>query len=101
MIRAGSMRVVSAALFTLALSALAIPVKAHEFWISARDGTLAPGDTIVGDLKVGTDLRGVPYPYLPDRFRSSTCIVIPAFNEAPGIGDVVRSLMCADVAWYS
>ena len=64
-------------------------VKAHEFWISARDGTLAPGDTIVGDLKVGTDLRGVPYPYLPDRFQSFSVTVGDTTTKVAGnIGDI-------------
>ena len=81
MIRAGNMRVVSAALFTLALSAFAIPVKAHEFWISARDGTLAPGDTIVGDLKVGTPSKstwcaGVKIPPL-DAIQPALAVSIP------------------------
>jgi hypothetical protein len=48
---------------------------AHEFWIAPRDGTVAAGAEIVAELKVGTMLRGEPYPYLSNRFRSFTVTV--------------------------
>ncbi len=59
-----------AALIALALAGA--PAAAHEFWIAPLDGTVAPGAVIVADLKVGQKLRGEPYPYLSNRFRSFT-----------------------------
>ncbi len=54
----------------LALALVTTPVFAHEFWISLENGTLKPGDTIVGDLKVGIMLKGEPYPFLSNRFKN-------------------------------
>ena len=62
-----------AALIALALAGA--PAAAHEFWIAPQDGRVAPGAEIVADLKVGTMLRGEPYPYLSNRFQSFTVTV--------------------------
>ncbi|RED11020.1 DUF4198 domain-containing protein [Pontivivens insulae] len=56
---------------TIALSAtlLASPLFAHEFWIEGGDHTVAVGETITGDIRVGSELSGTRQPYRPDRFR--------------------------------
>lgn len=46
------------------------PVFAHEFWIALENGKINPGDTIIGDLKIGVMLKGETYPYLSNRFKS-------------------------------
>lgn len=45
------------------------PVGAHEFWLDLERGHVEPGESIVGDLKVGQRLRGESWPYFPERFR--------------------------------
>ena len=46
----------------------AAPGPAHEFWIEPEAGVIEPGEAIVAGLKVGTMLKGEPYPYLSNRF---------------------------------
>jgi uncharacterized GH25 family protein len=38
--------------------------QAHEFWIAPEDYTVAVGDTIIANLRVGSDMKGVPQPYI-------------------------------------
>lgn len=42
--------------------------RAHEFWIAPHDYTIAPGDEVVADLKVGQEFQGVRQAYLPQHF---------------------------------
>lgn len=51
-----------APLFALAI---ALPVKAHEFWISPQAYIIAAGETILADLRVGQELSGTTYSYIP------------------------------------
>ncbi len=44
------------------------PVTAHEFWIEPRDFTLDANQDLVAELRVGEDMRGDTFPYLPPRF---------------------------------
>lgn len=44
--------------------------QAHEFWIEPQDFTLASGEPLVADLKVGQKLKGSTYSFAPDRFES-------------------------------
>jgi uncharacterized GH25 family protein len=46
------------------LSYSALSAQAHEFWISPTDYSVNAGDTIIADLRVGSDMKGVPQPYL-------------------------------------
>lgn len=39
--------------------------KAHEFWLSPDDYTLAPEDVMTVRLRVGTGMKGAPSSYLP------------------------------------
>ena len=48
------------------LSYSAHTAQAHEFWVSPADYTVTVGDTITADLRVGSDMKGVPQPYLTD-----------------------------------
>jgi uncharacterized GH25 family protein len=48
----------------LAYSALA--AQGHEFWIAPDDYTVAVGTTITANLRVGSDMKGVPQPYITD-----------------------------------
>lgn len=59
-----------AATITTILVACTSAGTAHEFWISPEAGKVMPGDTVKADLKVGLMLKGEPYPYLSNRFRS-------------------------------
>lgn len=43
---------------------------AHEFWIEPRASRLAPGGLLEAELRVGSQLNGDAFPYLPGRFRS-------------------------------
>lgn len=66
---------IAAAAALIALALAGAPAAAHEFWIAPQDGMVAPGGEIVADLKVGQMMRGEPYPYLTNRFRSFTVTV--------------------------
>lgn len=50
-------------------------VNAHEFWIEPQDTQVEVGQQIVGKLKVGQDLKGNSYSFLPQRFESFTVTV--------------------------
>lgn len=54
-------------LFVTSLS-LASSALAHEFWIEPLDFYLETGEPVVANLKVGQDMKGDVYPYLPQRF---------------------------------
>lgn len=56
----------------LALAAslgLAAPAFAHEFWIAPRAYTVAPGDPVIADLRVGSEFVGTAQSYFPQRFE--------------------------------
>lgn len=46
---------------------IASPVTAHEFWLSPEAYQIAPGSPIVAEMRVGEELSGSGYPYLPNR----------------------------------
>ncbi|MEM9342458.1 MAG: DUF4198 domain-containing protein [Pseudomonadota bacterium] len=59
-------------LLALAASALClIPAHAHEFWIDPLQYTVAPGDPVVADIRVGEEFVGVAYTYFPKNFKRS------------------------------
>jgi uncharacterized GH25 family protein len=41
-----------------------LAAQAHEFWIAPSDYTVQVGDVITADLRVGSDMKGVPQPYI-------------------------------------
>lgn len=45
------------------------PAFAHEFWIDPHDFTVATGESIVADLRVGQLFEGTPLSYLPNSFK--------------------------------
>ena len=49
---------------TLALSATA--AKAHEFWLTPEDYTVAPSDTLRVGLRIGSEMKGSSLIYLPN-----------------------------------
>lgn len=56
---------------TLALALLAsLPAIAHEYWISADDFTVAPGETVSARLNVGEMMEGTEIPWLSRQIRS-------------------------------
>ena len=46
------------------LAHVSLPAQAHEFWIAPVDFTIDVGGTITADLLVGSDMQGIPQPYL-------------------------------------
>ncbi|MBL4647189.1 MAG: DUF4198 domain-containing protein, partial [Rhizobiales bacterium] len=59
----------------LALMLFSGAASAHEFWMAPKDSTVEIGDTILGTLNVGQDLKGNTYSYLPPRFERFTATI--------------------------
>lgn len=55
-------------IFLLIFLVLALPARAHEFWVAPKSYTVAPGDPIIADLRVGQDFEGLAQSYFPKRF---------------------------------
>lgn len=56
---------------TLALALLtSFPATAHEYWISADDYTVAPGETVSARLKVGQMMEGTEVPWLSRQIKT-------------------------------
>ncbi|WP_136440779.1 DUF4198 domain-containing protein [Pacificoceanicola onchidii] len=53
----------------LLASLLASPLAAHEFWIEPIRTEIAAGGRLEADIRVGTDLKGSTYSYIPRNFR--------------------------------
>ncbi len=58
----------AAALVLIALASSTGGALAHEFWIDVQDYTIAPGEDIVADLRVGQTYAGNSYSYRKDAF---------------------------------
>jgi hypothetical protein len=54
---------------SIALSLAALPLHAHEFWISPDEYTVEPGGRITAELRVGQDFNGPGYAYIPQNFK--------------------------------
>ena len=52
----------------IACLAFAHAASAHEFWIAPEAYTVAAGEPIVADLRVGQDFAGARQSYVPDNF---------------------------------
>jgi len=62
---------------------------AHEFWIDPASFTVAPGDTVEADLRVGEALRGSAQSYLPRNFTRFDVITGDALRPVEGrLGDI-------------
>ncbi len=57
------------------LSYSALAAQAHEFWVSPADYTVNVGDTVTADLRVGSDMKGVPQPYLTDNIARFDLVI--------------------------
>jgi uncharacterized GH25 family protein len=44
------------------------PALSHEFWIEPEDYSIAEGDKIRADIKVGQDFKGDAFPFIASRF---------------------------------
>ncbi|SMX46764.1 DUF4198 domain-containing protein [Actibacterium lipolyticum] len=53
----------------------AASAQAHEFWISPESYQIAPDDPIRADIRVGQNLKGSAYAYIPKRFERFDLIV--------------------------
>ena len=54
----------------LGLGMAASPVSGHEFWIEPQDFTVAAGEEIRADIRIGQDFKGDAFPYIPSRFAA-------------------------------
>ncbi|KGF68955.1 hypothetical protein LL06_13530 [Hoeflea sp. BAL378] len=46
------------------------PAAAHEFWIEPQDFSVAAGEEISADIRIGQDFKGDAFPYIPSRFAA-------------------------------
>lgn len=70
------------------LGCIAIPAKAHEFWIDPEAFEIEPGGTVVAAIRVGQDYKGSSYSYLPPQFRRFDYALGEEVLAVPGlIGD--------------
>ncbi len=56
-------------LLSAALIGFAAPLWAHELWLEPADYQIAPGSPLVADIRVGENMDGPAYSYLPRDFR--------------------------------
>lgn len=54
-----------AAMTWLAIAVSTLAANSHEFWLSPEDYTISDADVMQVRLRVGSDMKGVPLPYLP------------------------------------
>lgn len=50
------------------IACLALPAKAHEFWIDPVEFQVAPGEKVIANLRVGTGFEGTSQSYIPRNF---------------------------------
>ena len=67
-----------------ALALAVTPAAAHEFWIDPLDFTIAPGETLTANIRVGEDLRGASYSYVPRNFIRFEIVSGDAVIEVQG-----------------
>jgi len=60
--------------FALSIALWASPTLGHEFWIDPVDPSVAPGDEIVADNRVGENLKGSGMIYNPNSFTQFVMI---------------------------
>ncbi|MEJ6393215.1 DUF4198 domain-containing protein [Gymnodinialimonas sp. 2305UL16-5] len=100
---------------TFALIVLTGKGIAHEFWIDPEDYTLAAGEPLLGDLRVGQDFSGAALSYLPRNFETFDVIAdgealpvdgrlgdVPALNVAElpaGLAVVVHQTAGQTITW--
>lgn len=62
-------RSIAALVLALGASIAAAPLAAHEFWIDPTDFSVDEGTPLVADIRVGQDMKGSAYSYVPPNFR--------------------------------
>ena len=54
---------------SIVLAVISGSTQAHEFWLEPEKFSLAPGQSLRANIKVGEDLAGSSYSFYPDRFE--------------------------------
>ncbi len=73
---------------SIVLSLAALPLHAHEFWISPERYTVEPGERITAELRVGQDFNGAGYAYIPRNFKRFDLVTEDGATPVEGlIGD--------------
>ena len=81
-------------LFAATVAVLAAENKAqsHEFWIDPDAFEIAVGETLIADLRVGTEFSGAQNSFLPNRFEvfeviapTGTLPVVGRFGDIPAL----------------
>lgn len=67
------------------ITCIALPAKAHEFWIDTVDYQVDPGEAIVADLRVGTEFEGSSQSYIPRNFRRFQFAQNGKAADVPGV----------------
>lgn len=77
------MRYLPFVLFIL-LSAV-LPASAHEFWISPKDYTVAPGGQVIADIRVGENFKGGAYSFVPGKIVRFDLVQGDAVTPVTGV----------------
>ncbi|WP_238363869.1 DUF4198 domain-containing protein [Mesobacterium pallidum] len=81
-------RLTSPAATFMAMSLLALPAAAHEFWIDPLAYEVAPGNPVAADLRVGEDFDGPSYSYVPRNFTRFELVLDGVVTPVEGrLGD--------------
>lgn len=67
------------------IACIALPAKAHEFWIDPVDYMIEPGEKVVADLRVGTEFDGVSQSYIPRNFKRFLYVQNGAATKVKGV----------------
>ena len=74
--------------FAFALTLLATPINAHEFWLEPQDYQVAVDQGIVAEIVNGQDFSGPKLSYLPQRFQHFALFYDGKTAKVPGrVGD--------------
>ncbi len=72
-------------LIATCMACIAISAKSHEFWIDSEDYRIAPGDSVVARLRVGTEFEGSEQAYIPRNFKRFDYVQGAVVSEVPGV----------------
>lgn len=71
--------------------------KGHEFWIDTRAYQVAPGESVLADLMVGTEFEGSRHSYIPRNFKRFEIWQDGRVTDMPGVvGDRPAANFVAD-----
>ncbi|MFW2544562.1 DUF4198 domain-containing protein [Primorskyibacter sp. 2E107] len=70
----------------LAATLLATPLSAHEFWIDPVAPEIPSGGTLQADIRVGSDLKGPAYSFVPPNFTRFEVVMGDTVTEVTGRG---------------